>query len=103
MKSEAMAVKLGGARGPRAAAPKVSVVSMDAVPDPGIEPGKYAEMFDQVLALQNGNALRVDFASKSHALYVRAVLRKMAKGRKRFLSSSKSPDGTTRYFWFEKT
>lgn len=56
----------------------------------------------QLSALKPGAALKVEFEADQHASYVRGKLRAKAKVNKQFLSSSRTADGKTRFFWLEK-
>lgn len=96
--------KLSGIPAKRYGAPKAAVVAMSVVPDPPVtERNGYADMlYKQISGLKLGSALKVEFEASSQADYVRAKLRTKAKADKQFLSSSRSEDGKTRYFWLEK-
>lgn len=84
--------------------PKSSVVGMQEVPDPPASRSreKYGRIWEQIGELKPGKALRVDFESSKQALYVRGILRKKAKAEGVFLSSSRTADDLTFYFWLEK-
>ena len=83
--------------------PGVAVVTMDDVPEPPPRNGSVAnELYIQISGLKMGTALRVDFESDKHGDYVRGKLRSKARKDKQFMSSSRSEDGKTRYFWLEK-
>lgn len=85
--------------------PKMSVVTMDAVPDPPVNArrDKYGVLWTQIGELKPGRALRAVFGSEKQAKYVRSSLRKRAKAEGLFLSSSHETDLVTWYFWIEKT
>lgn len=88
----------------RHSAPKVCTVTMDQVPESPLSgrTGIADALWAQIMALKAGAALKAEFESDAHASYVRGKLRAKAKDAKKFLSSSRSPDGKTRYFWLEK-
>lgn len=88
----------------RYAAPKTGVVAMDQVPEPPMSgrTGIAHALYVQITALRPGSALKAEFETEAHADYVRGKLRNKAKVDKRFMSSSRSADGKTRYFWLEK-
>lgn len=89
----------------RYAAPSIITVAMEQVPEsatPERAPIS-AEIYRQLVGLPAGQALRVGFESDNHASYVRGKLRNLAKKDGRFVSSSRSADGKTRWFWLEKT
>src|SRR5579875_822395 len=84
------------------AADVIETVDMDAVPVPEVSSrGKWAGVFARLVALPAGKALKVACESEKRAQNVRTQLRKVAKEHGRFLSSSREPDGATRYFWLE--
>ena len=95
--------KGGGASIKPIPAPKISVVTMDEVPDPpaGARHGRWSELLDQIEKLGKGSALRVETGDLKRGLYIRGQLRAQAKKRSRFMSSSRSGDGTVFYFWLE--
>lgn len=83
--------------------PVLAVVKMDEVPEPPPRNGSIAEeLYAQIGGLKMGTALRAEFESDKHGDYVRGKLRGMAKKNKQFMSSSRSADGKTRWFWLEK-
>ncbi len=83
--------------------PVIVVVKMDDVPEPPPRNGSIAdELYVQIGSLKLGTALRVDFESEKHADYVKGKLRSKAKKDKQFMSSSRTADGKTRFFWLEK-
>jgi lipoprotein-anchoring transpeptidase ErfK/SrfK len=88
----------------RYGAPITAVVAMDAVPEPPPRNGSIAEtLYAQIKELPaSTRALKVEFETSEHADYVRTKLRSLAKKAKLFMSSSRSTDGKTRYFWLEK-
>lgn len=87
----------------RYAKPSVAVVKMDDVPEPPSRNGSIAEdLYAKICELKLGTALRAEFENEKHGDYVRGKLRRMAKKDKQFMSSSRSADGKTRYFWLEK-
>jgi hypothetical protein len=88
----------------RHAPPKVSVVTMADVPEPplGGNAGVADELYRQLRNLKPETAIKAEFVCKKNADYVKAKLKKLAKADKLFLSASRSVDGKTRYFWFEK-
>jgi hypothetical protein len=94
------------ARGHRAPAPKISVVTMADVPEPATGyRGQWADVYGQIRALKDGAALKLEFSTESHGAYARGRLRALAKADKthgKVFSSSASHDKLTRYFWLEK-
>jgi hypothetical protein len=87
----------------RYGAPKVGVVTMDAVPEPPPRNGSVGEsLYAEISKLKPGTALKAEFENEKNAEYVRGKLRSLAKKDKQFMSSSKSADGKTRWFWLEK-
>jgi hypothetical protein len=88
----------------RHGAPTVSVIAMQDVPEPPAGRGGSIgeELYRKVKALQTGQAVKADFETEKHGEYVRTKMRSLAKKDKLFLSSSRSTDGRTRYFWLEK-
>jgi hypothetical protein len=60
------------------------------------------EIYAQVGQLKAGTAIKVEFETETHANYIRSKLRVKAKKDGKFMSSSRSEDGKTRYFWIEK-
>lgn len=83
--------------------PETAVVTMEQVPQPPPRNGSIAEeLYVQIGELKTGNALRALFENEKHGDYVRGKLRNLAKKDKQFMSSSRSADGLTRYFWLEK-
>lgn len=96
--------KQGGATWKRHAAPKSSVVTMADVPEPPLtgRSGISDALYAQIAALKPGSALKVEVETEQHGDYIRGKLRKKAKADKQFMSSSRSADGKTRYFWLEK-
>jgi hypothetical protein len=104
-----VAVEGGGGRASnrvpsnRYARPETAIVKMDEVPEPPPRNRPVAEqLYLQVRELGQGNALKASFESEKHGEYVRGKMRAMAKKEKKFLSSSRTADGKTRYFWLEK-
>jgi hypothetical protein len=77
---------------------------MDDVPASplGRNASKYDDMYEQVCRLKAGQALQVQCSSQSNAAYIRTAMGKRAKKDGQFLSSSRSADQMTRYFWLEK-
>ena len=88
----------------RYAVPTVDVVNMQDVPEPPLtqRTGIADALYEKVKALKPNTALKAEFETEQHADYVRSRLRTKAKEDKRFMSSSRSVDGRTRYFWLEK-
>lgn len=83
--------------------PAVSVVKMDEVPAPPAATLCVAdELYTQICGLCAGVALSATFDSEGHGDYVRGRLRAKAKKAGKFMSSSRSEDGKTRYFWIEE-
>lgn len=105
MKTTGMAAgaKTGGAR-VALPDPKVSVVTMAAVPQPPATRGrdKYGSIYERIRSLAAGSAVRVDFETEKQAQYVRAQLRKRAKTEKKYLSHSRTPDNRSMWFWIER-
>ncbi len=60
------------------------------------------ELYAKIGQLKTGTALKAEFESDKHGDYARTKLRSLAKKEKKFMSSSRSEDGKTRYFWLEK-
>ena len=86
----------------RCGPPKVGVVTMAEVPDPPRNGSIADALYVRVGALKPGSALKAEFESEAHGDYVRGKLRGKAKKDRQFMSSSRSADGLTRYFWLEK-
>ncbi len=87
-----------------AVAGEISVVDMDAVPDPpvsGRSRGYVEGIFARIKALPAGKAIKIPVPKKIRGTYIRAKLRRLAKEERRFLSSSRSADKLTWYFWLE--
>jgi len=83
--------------------PAIGVVTMQDVPEPPPRNGSIAEeLYVQIAALKPGTAVKVAFESEQHGDYVRSKLRGKAKKDGRFMASSRTLDGKTRYFWLEK-
>jgi hypothetical protein len=84
--------------------PKVCTVTMAQVPEPPMtqSQGIAEALWQQIVSLKTGTAVKAEFEADKHADYVRTKLRSRAKKNKQFLSSSRSEDGKTRYFWLEK-
>jgi hypothetical protein len=80
------------------------VIAMADVPPPPVtgHSGFAEALWAQICALKVGAALQVEFEASTHADYVRGKLRARAKKLKQFLSSSRTLDGKTRFFWLEK-
>lgn len=99
-----VAVVNGGGQRTDLGFPTISVVAMDAVPDPptNARRDKYGVLWEKVAELKPGRALSAVFSSEKQAKYVRGSLRKKAKSEGLFLSSSHETDCLTWYFWLEK-
>lgn len=82
----------------------MGAVGMDGVPAPALagRVGIGDRLYAQICKLKRGMALEVRFETCKHAEYTRGRVRKKAKDDGQFLSSSRSDDGCTRYFWLEK-
>ncbi len=79
-------------------------VDMAAVPDPPRQTGRSSPLFavfEQVYDLPRGKALPITFRDVKRGLYVRGQLRKWAKKRGDMLSSSRTADHLTFFFWIE--
>jgi hypothetical protein len=110
MKNEAKAKStavLGGGKVGRYEAlpmPTLTEVTMADVPQPPMDSyrGKYEAVWERILALRGDRAVCAVFAHERQAKAVKASFKKKAKAIGKFLSTSRSHDGLTWYFWLEK-
>ncbi len=78
-------------------------VVLDDIPPTAVRAprGQFEPVYESIADLKRGSALPLTFETEKDGYAARACLRKIAKRNGEFLSSSRSADKLTIYFWIE--